>query len=77
MCGAEFLPNCVRMPQFLVIQMVARGCGKDKAGVEPSLESLPASQVPRSECRETVRAAVSGRRKGNPVLVNLLANEAH
>lgn len=44
MCGAEFLPNCVRMPQFLVIQRVARGCGKDKAGVEPSLESLPASQ---------------------------------
>lgn len=39
-CGAEFLPNCGTVLQFLVIQGVARGCGKDKAGVEPSIELL-------------------------------------
>lgn len=53
-----------------------QGLWKGQKSVQPFLRLPEASQVPRSESAEPEEAAVS-RRKGNPTLINLLANEAH
>lgn len=45
--------------------------------VQPFFGLPEASQVLRSESTEFQEPAVSGRREGNPTLINLLANEAH
>lgn len=54
-----------------------RGCREEQKSVQLFLRLPEASQVPRSECIEPARTAVSRRQEGNPTLINLLANEAH